>query len=67
MDDEKIHDVTQDAARINEVGEISVWVYRKSDVQRTGTMESRNAFGMKYEDAVHEKALKGQAKSHGTA
>lgn len=64
--DDKIYDLKQDIARISEVGEIAVWVYRESNVQPKGMMENRDFLGMG-EDAVHEKALKGQAKSHGTA
>ena len=66
MDDDKMRDVKEEADRTNKVGEIAIWVYRKSNVHQNGTMDSQDALGMKYEGAVHEKALKGQAKSHGT-
>jgi hypothetical protein len=66
MDDDKMRDVKEEADCINKVGEIAVWVYRKSNVHRNGTMDSRDALGMRYDNAVHEKALHGQAKSRGT-
>jgi hypothetical protein len=66
MDDDKMYNIETDAARLKEVGEISVWVYRQSDVQQIGSMGNRrDQFGLK-EDTIHEKALKGQAKSHTT-
>lgn len=61
-----MYEVKTDAARMKEMGEIAVWVYRKSEVQKAGLMGNRDNFGLN-QDAVHEKALEGQAKSHGTA
>ena len=66
IDDDKMCDTKEEADHINKVGEIAIWVYRKSNVYRNGMMDGRDALGMKYEGVIHEKAFKGQAKSHGT-
>jgi hypothetical protein len=62
----KLSSVKDDAKRIGEVGEISIWVFRK-----TTAIISKNitnySFGSNLDGAVHEKALKGQPKSHGTS
>ncbi|KAH8800992.1 hypothetical protein F5882DRAFT_457358 [Hyaloscypha sp. PMI_1271] len=62
----KLSTVKDDAIRINGVGEISVWVFRKSKGFRTG-MINNLSFESNLEGEIHEKALKGQSKSHRTS
>jgi len=65
MDDDKLANVREDMKRIQDVGEIIVKVYKggeTKDVTRTTT--ARNVDLRSVGDKVHEKALKGDAKSH---
>jgi len=62
-DDHKLADVHEDMKRIDQVGEITVHIYRAGVAMANLDYVSRDLDG----DAVskvHEKALKGQAKSH---
>ncbi|PMD38441.1 hypothetical protein L207DRAFT_599223 [Hyaloscypha variabilis F] len=65
-DQAKLCSIKDDAKRIGEVGEISVRVFRKSE-----SITSQKIFNCSLNSspggAVHEKALKGQSKSHGTS
>jgi len=59
--------IVEDAARLTQTGKIAVWVYRKSNLRLSTRIPNDYSFKAQLEGAVHEKALKGQAKSHGTA
>jgi len=65
-DQAKLCSIKDDAKRIGEVGEISVWVFRKSESIMSKTIAN---YSLKSSPvgAVHEKDLKGQSKSHGTS
>lgn len=57
----------EEKARFSKVGEVIVKVYRKNNtLQPGGKKDQCNNFNS-YEDPVNEKALKGEAKSHGIA
>jgi hypothetical protein len=65
MDDDKLANVREDMKRIQDVGEIIVKVYKggeTKDITRTATARKFDLRGVG--DKVHEKALKGEAKSH---
>jgi hypothetical protein len=60
--------IREDKARLSKVGEIMVKVYRYG-AAGAFTLRSRHEYGKdlsdEYDNGVHEKALKGEAKSHG--
>ena len=65
-EDDKLSQVKEDAKIIAKTGEIVVYVHRRGDSQLVSTRDIKTAFtGLGKE--VHEKAIKGQAKSHGTS
>ncbi|KAL2063579.1 hypothetical protein VTL71DRAFT_5384 [Oculimacula yallundae] len=68
MEDEKLKDIKKDTQRMNEVGEIVVTVHRsgpaKMDTAMPVAVAAANAAIQTTNAKVHEKALKGQAKSH---
>jgi hypothetical protein len=64
MDDEKLKDVKEDLKVIRKIGEIEIKVFRTSE----GTsVEAKPATSLasSMPAKVHEKALKGDTKSHG--
>ncbi|KAF8857647.1 hypothetical protein BDZ45DRAFT_744153 [Acephala macrosclerotiorum] len=66
MDDDKLKEVKQDSERIEKVGEITVKFYRADaspEVQKDSKV-ARDPSSELSQSSVHEKALKGQAKSH---
>lgn len=65
-DDHKLADVHEDMKRIDQVGEITVHVYRAGVATLDPDYVSRDIDGDAVSE-VHEKALKGQAKSHATS
>lgn len=65
-DDYKLADVHEDIKRMDQVGEITVHVYRAGVATADPDHVSRD-LGGEVVSEVHEKALKGQAKSHATA
>ncbi|PVH81478.1 hypothetical protein DL98DRAFT_369823, partial [Cadophora sp. DSE1049] len=67
MDDEKLRDVKEDAKRIGQVGEISIVFHRCSEPTPVRSPGSQSEAGTTGTAAVHEKALKGQAKTHTTS
>lgn len=57
--------VQQEKEQISKVGEIVVKVYRQDEGARSASRFIQpTGFDNKYDDAIHEKALKGEAKSH---
>ncbi|CZS95297.1 uncharacterized protein RCO7_05806 [Rhynchosporium graminicola] len=65
LEDEKLKDVEKDSQRIAEVGEIVVTFYRAKTSGRIKSKRARDAIEIIMENAkVHEKALKGETKSH---
>lgn len=66
MDDDKVKDIKKDAKRIDEVGDILVVVHRASlpIVDTASVPKPQETLATA---KVHEKALKGQAKSHTTS
>jgi hypothetical protein len=64
-DDAKLASMKQDSELVKSVGEISVRVYRKSEAVHSNDQNPRPGTGSEVVSEVHEKALKGQAKSHG--
>jgi hypothetical protein len=65
MDDDNLANVQEDRKRIQDVGEIVVKVYRGGETKDvTRTTPARNVDLRSVGDKVHEKALKGDAKSH---
>lgn len=66
MDEDKLKEVKKDAKLMEKIGEIEVKLYRASTISTIPKdMETPRdmSVGLK-KLAVHEKALKGQAKSH---
>jgi hypothetical protein len=65
LDDSRLDQVKHDEERIATIGEITVQVFRKSEPQRSTTI-SRKPVSLSIDNLseVHEKALKGEAKSH---
>jgi hypothetical protein len=67
-DDAKLADVKEDMERIEEVGEIIVKIYRGGEAEdKTKTAIAGILKLPGVDDTVHEKALKGDAKSHSTS
>jgi len=64
-DDSKLAQLKEDSERVRGIGEILVKVYRTFNVvkQQARTSYQRD-FGTRLSTSVHEKALKGEAKSH---
>ncbi|KAH9207285.1 hypothetical protein DL95DRAFT_396184 [Leptodontidium sp. 2 PMI_412] len=62
-DDAKLKDIKEDSEHMNEVGEIAFRIWRSSEAR---PREAHNYTELAGAKAVHEKALKGQAKSHTT-
>ncbi|KAK0123066.1 hypothetical protein ONS96_010074 [Cadophora gregata f. sp. sojae] len=67
VDDEKLRDVKEDAKRMDQVGEIFVVFHRCADPVSSRSGNSRHNGGSMPTANVHEKALKGQAKTHTTS
>ena len=65
MDDAKLASIMQDSKLVKSVGEICLWVYRKSEAVCSKDQNPRLKTDPEVVSEVHEKALKGQAKSHG--
>ena len=63
-DDAKLDSIKRDSKLVKSIGEISLWVYRKSEAVRSKIQNPRPGSGTEVVSEVHEKALKGQAKSH---
>lgn len=64
-DDDKLAEVCEDMKRIENVGEIVIKIHRGGESKDTTTTYSANRANQRgVEDEVHEKALKGDAKSH---
>ncbi|KAF4621903.1 hypothetical protein G7Y89_g14442 [Cudoniella acicularis] len=66
QDDSGYKDIKTDAKHIEQVGEIAFEVYRASKSERSTTGKITKTTTPPAATAVHEKALKGQAKSHST-
>jgi hypothetical protein len=65
MDDDKLATVQEDMKRIQEVGEIIVKVYKGGEIKDTTRTSTTNNIDLhSVGDKVHEKALKGDPKSH---
>ncbi|PMD61670.1 uncharacterized protein K444DRAFT_628688 [Hyaloscypha bicolor E] len=65
MDDDKLATVQEDMKRIQEVGEIIVKVYKGGEIKDTTRSSTTNNIDLhSVGDKVHEKALKGDPKSH---
>jgi len=58
--------VSEDAKVISRVGEIVVKVFRKKDAREISG-RGINTYGLQHHHFVHEKALKGDVKSHGVS
>lgn len=56
--------IREDKARLSKVGEVIVKVYRDSKAKPAKNNHLHSNFNS-YEKVVHEKAVKGEAKSHG--
>ena len=67
IDDSKLTDVKKDMKYIDKVGEITVKVYRGGETESISGISGRNTKLGRRASSVHEKALKGQAKSHSTS
>ena len=65
-DDDKLRDIKEDSKRMDKVGQISVVFHRSSEPTATRPPSSRRDFTAAIAN-VHEKALKGQAKTHTTS
>lgn len=63
--EEELERIDQDSHELRQIGEISVVVHRKFNA-KPADYSTRDRLVADYEVPVHEKALKGQAKSHGT-
>ncbi|KAG4430283.1 hypothetical protein IFR05_014230 [Cadophora sp. M221] len=62
-DDAKLKDIKEDSKHMNDVGEIVFRIWRSTEAR---PREAHNYTELVAVNAVHEKALKGQAKSHTT-
>ncbi|KAH7319175.1 hypothetical protein BKA65DRAFT_409663 [Rhexocercosporidium sp. MPI-PUGE-AT-0058] len=62
-DDAKFKDIKEDSKQMSEVGEISIRIWRSSEAIPSQRHDYSELSAAK---SVHEKALKGQAKSHST-
>ncbi|KAE9368742.1 hypothetical protein N431DRAFT_494137 [Stipitochalara longipes BDJ] len=67
MDDVKLADVKQDMERIEEIGEIIVKIFRGGPAEATEETNTNILNLRSMNGPVHEKALKGDAKSHNAA
>lgn len=67
-DDEKLQDLNHDARSIGSVGEIEVRVERRTEGVVAGKkVVKEDGLESKHPSMVHERALKGQTKSHGVS
>jgi hypothetical protein len=65
MDDTKLASIKSDSKLVKNFGEICLRVYRRSEAIRSKNQNPKVETGSKLIPEIHEKALKGQAKSHG--
>jgi len=63
-EDSKLADLAEDTQRVKGIGEIVIKVFRKREPVRKPYANSQSSARGDDMEAVHEKALKGEAKSH---
>jgi hypothetical protein len=66
-DDSKLGDLNKDMKFIDKVGEITIKFYRCGEATDTTKDATAHDVNTKIASQIHEKALKGQAKSHTTS
>jgi hypothetical protein len=67
LNEDELDGLKEQTYAVNQIGKIAVWVHRKSEpFKAEHKLLEREQLANNYDVAVHEKALKGEAKSHGT-